>query len=579
MLRLESRSMLISSLLLVGVIIIAAVLATCSQPAVNADLVLLNGKVVTLDQGQPLAEAVAIHGDTILAVGTNAEIQAMIGSGTEIVYLGGQLVQPGFIESHAHFMSLGKAVMRLRLAPTRNYDEIVAMVSEAVERVDPGVWILGRGWHQEKWDRTPEINVDGLPTHHALSAVSPDNPVMLSHASGHAIMVNAKAMELAGVTSNTPDPDGGQVVRDANGDLIGIFLENAEALISRTHDRSLAERTPEQIRTEERAAIDLATQECLNKGITTFCDAGTSLDTVDIYRALADSGQLRIRLWVMLSDSTEILERRLSDYRMIGYGNNFLTVRAIKRTLDGALGSHGAWLLEPYDDLPSSFGLNTEPIDRMRAVAQLAIENDFQLCTHCIGDRANREILNIYEAVFEANPNGHDLRWRVEHVQHLQPNDISRFAQLGVVASMQGVHCTSDGPWVPKRIGAARAQSGAYVWRDLIESGALIVNGTDAPVEDVDPIACFYATVTRRLPDGSQFYPEQCMTREEALRSYTIDAAYGIFEEDIKGSITPGKLADIVVLSEDILTVPEETILDAQVVYTIVGGEIVYRSE
>ena len=565
----------VTSVLLTALILTGPWVRSETQP--KASLVCLNGKVITVDDSMPLAEAVAVHGDTIMAVGDDEHIRTYIDSNTRVIDLEGKTVIPGFIENHAHFMGLGKSLMRLRLAPARNYDEIVAMVKEAVGKARPGEWILGRGWHQEKWDRTPVPNVDGLPTHRALSAISPDNPVVLTHASGHAMLVNAKAMELAGITRDTSDPEGGEIVRDADGDPIGVFSENAEDLITIIYDQYQADRTPEEIRAEELRVIELATRECLSKGITTFCDAATPLDTVDIFRELADQGKLGLRLWVMACDSNHILEPRLPDYHLIGYGNNFLTVRAIKRVFDGALGSHGAWLLEPYADLPGSTGLNTETIPAMKETARLALANGFQFCTHAIGDRANREVLNIYEEALRSHPQGENLRWRIEHAQHLNPDDIPRFRQLGVIASMQGVHCTSDGPWVPKRIGDRRAAEGAYVWRKLLQSGAVVVNGTDAPVEDVDPIACFYASVTRRLPDGSRFYPEQCMTREEALRSYTLDGAYAMFEENLKGSITPGKLADLVVLSQDILTIPEEDIPATKVAFTVVGGQIAYE--
>lgn len=321
----------------------------------------------------------------------------------------------------------------------------------------------------------------------------------------------------------------------------------------------------------------MAAKECLSKGITSFHDAGVTFDIIDLYRKLAEEGKLGVRLWVMIGEENDNLKARLKDYKIIGAGNNHLTVRSIKRMIDGALGSHGAWLLKPYDDLPTSSGINTEEITYIAETAKIARENGFQLCTHAIGDRGNREILDIYETTLGELAGSSDQRWRIEHAQHLSAQDIRRFGELGVIAAMQGIHCTSDGPWVPNRIGMDRAEKGAYVWQKLIQSGATLVNGTDAPVEDVDPLACYFATVTRRMSNGDQFFPEQCMTREEALQSYTINAAYAAFEEEIKGSITVGKLADLVVLSADILEIPADQIPDTDVLYTIVGGEILYK--
>jgi predicted amidohydrolase YtcJ len=278
----------------------------------------------------------------------------------------------------------------------------------------------------------------------------------------------------------------------------------------------------------------------------------------------------------MIGEDNDALAANLERYRVVGMGNQHLTVRAIKRLIDGALGSHGAWLLEPYEDLPTSLGLNTLALDDLQRTAELAIAHDCQLCVHAIGDRANREVLDLYERTFRAHPDRCELRWRIEHAQHLAPADVPRFAQLGVIAAMQAVHATSDGPFVVTRLGQRRAQSGAYAWRSLLDSGAVIANGTDVPVEKVDPLAGFYAAVTRKMHNGLAFYPEQCMTREEALRSYTLDAAYAAFEEPIKGSLTPGKLADIVVLSQDILSIPAERVRDTQVLYTIIGGQIRY---
>ena len=329
----------------------------------------------------------------------------------------------------------------------------------------------------------------------------------------------------------------------------------------------------------DRKILELADREALSKGVTSFQDAGSSFGTIDLMKQMVDEGAMGVRLWVMVREGNEAEAPRLAKYRTIDYGAGHLTVRAIKRQIDGALGSRGAWLLEPYSDKPESTGLNTTSVDSIRETARLAIANGYQLCVHAIGDRANRETLNIFEEAFKANPDKKDLRWRIEHAQHLNAADIPRFGQLGVIASMQGVHCTSDAPYVPARLGDRRAEEGAYVWQKLMKSGAVVSNGTDAPVEDVNPIAGYYATVSRKSKDGKVFYADQRMSRAEALKSYTWNGAYAAFEESSRGSLKPGKYADVVVLSKDILKIPEDEIPSAQVVYTIVGGKIRYQRQ
>ncbi len=366
------------------------------------------------------------------------------------------------------------------------------------------------------------------------------------------------------------------ILRDAEGHPSGVFRETASGLVSRARRTSSVRSSPESLDKRLRRSLQLADAECIAKGVTSFQDAGTSFRTIDAMKAMAKAGQLKTRIYTMIRASNRQLASRLAGYRMIGVGDNHLTVRAIKVSIDGALGSRGAWLLEPYSDAPESRGLETVSVASATETARLCMEHDFQFCIHAIGDRANREVLDIFEKAFTANPTKKDLRWRVEHAQHLHPDDIPRFGKLGVVASMQGVHCTSDAPWVTPRLGAERAEHGAYVWQSLMKSGALVTNGTDAPVEDVDPLISYYASVTRRTKDGTQFYPEQCMSRMEALESYTINAARAAFEEDIKGTLTPGKLADIVILSKDITTVDEAEILETEVLQTIIGGEVVY---
>jgi len=555
---------------------IIALFFCCGPKKEPADLVLMNGKIVTMDETKPEVQALAARGDIIVATGSNKEIKSYIGEETKVIDLEGKLAIPGFIDGHGHFTGLGHSKMILDLTTAANWNEIVAMIKEAAQKAKPGEWIQGRGWHQEKWDRVPDPNVDGLPFHHELSKITPQNPVLLTHASGHSCLANAKAMEEAGITKKTPDPEGGQIVRDAKGNLIGAFRETAQRALSSALSRYQEKRTSEEIGLEQRQEIKLAVKECLENGVTSFHDAGSSFETIDLFREMAEAGKLGVRLYVMIREGNVRLREKLSAYKLIGLAKNHLTVRAIKQSMDGALGAHGAWLLEPYTDLLTSVGLNTTPVEVVKETAKLAIENGFQLCIHAIGDRGNRETLNIYEETFRAYPDKKDLRWRIEHAQHLQPDDIPRFGKLAVIAAMQGIHCTSDGPWVIKRLGEKRAEQGAYVWQKLMKSGAIIANGTDTPVEDVDPIACFYATVSRKFKDGTVFYPEQRMSREEALRSYTLNCAYAAFEENLKGSLTPGKLADITVLSRDIMSVPEDEILGTEIIYTIVGGRVLY---
>ena len=563
-----------------GVGVFLLLLGYLSLPAqqlasVAADLVLINGKVVTVEDATPQVEAVAIAGARIAALGTTADMKRHIGEKTRVIDAGGALVIPGFIEGHGHINGVGLAQMNLNLMKAKSWDEIVGMVEQAVRKAKPGEWIYGRGWHQEKWDAKPSPEVEGFPTHESLSRLSPDNPVLLTHASGHATFANAKALELSGITRSTANPPGGDFVRDAAGNPTGLCRETASRLI-RT-GAGEPPRTPEEEVARARRILELASQEAVSKGVTSFQDAGSGFATVDLLKKMIDEGRLSVRLWVMLNANNEALSANLAKYRTIDYSDGFLTVRAIKRQIDGALGPRGAWLLEPYSDKPDDIGRNTTPVAEIRETAKLAMEHGYQLCVHAIGDRANRETLNIFEEAFKANPDKKDLRWRVEHAQHLHPADIPRFGTLGVIASMQGVHATSDAPYVPARLGAKRAQEGAYVWQKLMKSGAVVTNGTDAPVEDLDPIAGYYATVSRKTRDGTAFNPAERMSRMEALKSYTINNAYAAFEEQTRGSLKPGKYADLVVLTKDILAIPEDEIPSAQVLYTIVGGKVRYH--
>ena len=531
-----------------------------------------------MDEALPEAEALAVRWEKIVAIGSSAEMQEFIGPETEVIDLEGRLAIPGFIEGHGHYLALGDARRMLDLGAAESWEEIVAMVGEAAGTARPGSWIRGQGWHQEKWKTEPAGAIDGLPVHAALSRVSPHNPVQLSHSSGHALLVNAAALELAGINAKTLDPPVGEIVRDGQGEPTGILRESAQDLVYAAYARQQSQLAPETREADLFEQFMLAADESLSKGITTFHDAGAPFAVIDFYRTLAEGPGLPLRLYVMvgLEESNDSLAANLETYRRID-SRNRLTVRSIKRMVDGALGSHGAWLLEPYADRPESTGLNLYSMEELGRTAELAMQYGYQLNTHAIGDRANREVLNVYEQAFRNHPEQKDPRWRVEHAQHLHPDDVPRFGELGVIASMQGVHATSDGPWVPKRLGAERSRNRTYVWRRLWDAGAVVTNGTDVPVEDVNPIMSYYASVSRRMADGTVFNAEQRLTREEALRSYTINNAYAAFEEDIKGSLSVGKLGDIVVLSRDITRVREEEIPGTEVIYTIVGGTVQYR--
>ena len=360
-----------------------------------------------------------------------------------------------------------------------------------------------------------------------------------------------------------------------------LMRETAQRLINEALQAYEGQMTPEQTDQLMRERVQLASEEALRNGVTSFHDAGSTLETIDFFKKLEDEGALDIRLYVMVRRaSNELMETALPEYLMPAEGNDFLTVRSIKRQVDGALGAHGAWLLEPYTDLPDTDGLVLEPLEDIERTAELAVEHGYQVNTHAIGDRANREILDLYERVWDRmEADGSELRWRMEHAQHIHPDDVPRFGELGVIASIQAVHGTSDGPWIPTRLGEERAEATSQPWRDLFNTGAIVTNGTDVPVERISPIASYYSSVSRMMVNGERFYPEHAMTREEALRTYTVNNAYAAFEEDIKGTLAPGMYADMVVLSQNILTVEESSIPDTRVEMTIVGGELKYARD
>ena len=543
-----------------------------------ADLLLVNADVVTVDPALPRAEAVAIQGDRILAVGTSGDLSQYRGDKTVVIDLHGQMVMPGFIEGHGHYTSFGGSLMILDFRYAKSWAEIVSMVAEAAADTAVGEWVVGRGWHQDKWETKEDVLVEGLPVHDSLSVATPDHPVMLIHTSGHGVFVNQRAMTRVELDETTEPPEGGEIVRDSNDRPTGMMREAAQDIFRIAYSGHQGRRPAGVAEAELRRMVTLAGEESLRHGITSFQDLGTTFVEVNLLKTMADEGNLPVRLYMAFEEEAADMAGRLDDYRMVGYGNDFLTVRTIgEKVLDGALGTHGGWLLEPYSDLPRSNGLNVVPVEEIEASARLAIEHGYQMAIQGIGDRAYRELLNIYGAEFAKHPDKTDLRWRIEHAQVIHPDDVARTVELGVIPAVQGIFACSDGPWVEDRLGPERTQERGYIFNTLAEAGLVPTNGTDPPVDEISPIGSFHCSVTRRLPDGTLFQPQEVYSRERALYSYTMGNAIAAFEEDIKGSITPGKLADITVLSQNLVSVADDELLDTEVVMTIVGGKVRYR--
>jgi predicted amidohydrolase YtcJ len=548
-----------------------------TKPVENADTIIENGTIYTVDEERPLAEAIAIKDGKIIYVGSNDSAKLFAGPNTKIIDAEGNFVMPGFIEGHGHIHGLGDFLRDINLMSVANWDEALQRLDSAIKLAKPGEWIIGRGWHQEKWDKTPAVNHLGYPYKNSLDSISPNNPVLLTHASGHSVYVNSKALEIGGVTKETPNPDGGDIVKDPAGNILGVLEETAMGLVRRPYSAYVRQQTDEQRREKWRKGIELAEADCIKKGITSFVDAGSSFEQMRWMEEEAKAGRLRIRHWMMLRESLDNLKANKADLPIINAGNGFLTIKSVKVSLDGALGSYGAWLLAPYSDRVGFFGQNTFPMDDLRAIAGWCWDNGLQLCVHAIGDRANRETINIFAEQIEKDPT-RNHRWRVEHAQHVHPDEIPRFAKWGIIASMQGIHATSDAPYVPRRLGEMRSRTGAYMWKSFLDAGVLVNNGTDVPVEDADPIANFYATVTRKLKDGTAFYPQQSLSREQALYSYTMANAIAQFEEKQKGSLSVGKYADVVILSNNLLTCSDEDILKTRILMTMIDGKLAYEA-
>ncbi len=543
-----------------------------------ADVVLRDASIATLDPLQPQAQALAIRDGKIGAVGSNESIAHYIGKQTQVLDLHGAFVAPGFIEGHGHLLETGESLMQINVGKAANWDGVVAIVKTAAARAKPGEWIVGFGWLESKWDRAPQPNLDGLPFPATLDAASPHNPVLLTTASYHGLYANALALKLAGIDDETPDPAGGTIVRDGKGHAIGMLKDTAADPVYAAYEKYLKE-LPQAAQVARREkALQLAVQNEVSKGITTFVDQGANFATIDWLKQQAAKG-LPLRLYLNVDgESVDSIDKHLAAHRVIGFADNHFTVRGIGETVsDGALGTRSAWMLAPYSDAPAITGKNVTAMSDLEQMAKIAAREGFQMSIHAIGDRANREVLDLYQRIFAADPAAHALRWRIEHAQNLDPADIPRFAQMGVIASMQSIHACSDAPMVIPRLGEKRAQAGAYVWKKLIDSGAIVLDGTDTPVEDTNPIPNFYCGVTRAYDHGRKtLFREQAKTPLQELRSYTWNNAYAICQENEIGSLAPGKLADMVVLSGDLLTLPADDILRTRVLYTIIGGKLVY---
>ena len=542
----------------------ATLLPQATQGPGPADLVVTAGRIYTADAARPQVQAIAVRGGRIVFAGSAREAAVLRGPATRVLDLPGRTVIPGMVDAHAHLLSLGLALRSVDLRGTRSYDEVIARVAERARTARPGEWIVGRGWNQNEWADTR------FPSHEALTRAVPDNPVVLTRVDGHATIANARAMQAAGITATTRDPEGGRIERDARGAPSGVFVDRAMGLIGRV--------IPPPSREQRREMVLAAIAETNRWGLTGIHDAGVSAGTIEVYEELARDGRYDLRNYVMASADSVTLARAFQLGPQSALYDGRLWLRAIKISADGALGSRGAALLEDYSDEPGNRGLDLVPASFIEGVAERALRAGFQVNVHAIGDRANRTVLDAFAQALRQVPTA-DHRFRIEHAQVVHRQDIPRFAELGVIPSMQASHQTSDAAMAMNRLGYTRVL-GAYAWRQFLNTGVIVPNGSDFPVESVNPLVSFHSAVTRQdannWPAGGWF-PDERMTRDEALYSMTIWPAYAAFMERDAGSLTPGKYADFVVLDQDIMTCAAERILDTQVVMTVLGGRTVYE--
>ncbi len=546
---------------LLSLLVLPVSLSSQQSPA---DLIVTDARIYTADVNRPLAEAMAVKDGKVVFVGSRRGAEALAGPRTERMDLGGRTIIPGMIDAHAHLHGLGQALRTVDLVGTRSYEEVIARVVERARNARPGEWIRGRGWDQNNWPDTR------FPTHEALSRAVPNNPVFLTRVDGHAALANARALEAGGITRETADPDGGRMILDEQGNPTGVLIDRAMDLVSR--------HIPSESREETRQATLAAIAEANKWGLTGVHDAGVGPEVIEVFEQMARAGEYNLRNYVMIRSDDATLDRFFQRGPQSGLHDGRIWIRAIKISSDGALGSRGAALLEDYSDEPGNRGLILASPERLQRVAVRALQTGFQLNVHAIGDRANRVVLDAFETALREVPRA-DHRFRVEHAQILHWHDIPRFAELDVIPSMQGSHQSSDMYWVPNRIGWGRSL-GAYAWRSLLNTGVVIPNGSDFPVEPVNPLISFHAFVTRQDADGfpaGGWFPAERTTREEALLSMTLWPAYAAFMENEVGSLTAGKYADFVVLDQDIMAAGPDRILATKVDMTVLGGRVVYR--
>lgn len=563
--------MRIAAVILTLTLIASALGSGSGLTAESADTLFINANVYTVNERQPRAEAIAVKAGKILFVGSNKDAKAYQGKGTRVIDLHGSTVVPGLTDSHYHLAGVGAREMNLNLEGTNSLEQFLAKVKERVERAKPGEWVTGRGWIETFW------KPQAFPTRWDLDKISPDNPVVLTRADGHAIVANSAAIKIAGVDRSTASPFGGEIMKDKqSGEPNGMFLDRAQGIIGRHIPSGGAD--------EGEQAILLGCKRSVELGWCEIQNAGSSFSEVELLKRLYAEGKIKLRIYEAIAGPGADAQRLLREGENIGAFDNHLTVRHIKVVIDGALGSKGAALLEPYSDYDTA-GFLTQKEEVVVPMLEEALRKGIQVETHAIGDRANRTILDWYEKAMKAVPPEQrkirEPRWRIEHAQIVSAVDIPRFAKLGVIPSMQPSHAIGDLHFAPSRLGMKRLE-GAYAWQSFIKSGSIIAGGSDAPVERGEPMIEFYAAVARKDQkgfSGEGWHPEQAVTREQALKMFTLWAAYAAFEEKSKGSIEVGKLADLTVLSADIMKIPEPEILKTQCVMTVIGGEVVYQQK